>query len=247
MDNIHYLSVPVSLSPSFTLVAATMNVDFTTLAKATSVPGSIQCIMIDNYDSFTWNIVQFLSGLGATVTVFRNDKITIPELKALKPTHLVLSPGPGNPGDSGICAEAIAAFQGEIPILGVCLGEQTMFHMYGGTVGKAGEYVHGKTSPVYHDGKGLYKGVPSPVKVMRFHSLVGVRDTLPSAFVLTSETENGLVMGIRHKTYVMEGVQFHPESILTEHGMDMIRNFLQWKCGTWKAEQERRSKQETQQ
>lgn len=210
-----------------------MNIDTTTLVKATEVAGSIRCVMIDNYDSFTWNIVQYLCALGAKVDVYRNDQITVDEIKALSPTHLVLSPGPGNPGDSGVCADAIRAFIGEIPILGVCLGEQTMFEMYGGTVGKAGEYVHGKTSPITHDGHGVYKRLPPVVKVMRYHSLVGERSTLPSCFTITSETENGLVMGIRHKECVMEGVQFHPESILTEHGMDMIRNFLVWTKGKW--------------
>lgn len=210
------------------------------VTKVTDVAGSLKVVMIDNYDSFTYNIYQYLCVLGAEVHVFRNDKITVEEVQALDPTHIVISPGPGNPKDAGVSAAVIEAFQGKRPIMGVCLGQQTMFEMYGGRVDVAGEYVHGKTSPIQHDMKGLFHGIPQQVKVMRYHSLVGYKDTLPNQFVISAETENNLVMGIRHKEFTMEGVQFHPESILTEHGIDMCRNFLLWKEGTWKAEKLRK-------
>lgn len=214
-----------------------MLLDPNQVTKVTQEEGEIRVVLIDNYDSFTYNVYQYLCVLGAQVDVYRNDKITVKEVVARDPTHIVISPGPGNPNDAGVSADVIKEFQGKLPILGVCLGEQTMFHMYGGRVDVAGEYVHGKTSPISHDGKGLFSGVPQQVKVMRYHSLVGYKDTLPDEFIITSETDNGLVMGIRHKTYTMEGVQFHPESILTEHGIDMIRNFLTLQKGTWVEEQ----------
>lgn len=216
-----------------------MLLDPTTVTKVTEEPGKIRVVLIDNYDSFTYNIYQYLCVLGAEVEVYRNDKITIDEVVALDPTHVVISPGPGQPRDAGVSAAVIKTFQGKRPILGVCLGEQTMFEMYGGRVDVAGEYVHGKTSPITHDGRGLFRGVPQNVKVMRYHSLVGYKDTLPPNFVITCETESKLVMGIRHKSFTMEGVQFHPESILTENGIDMIRNFLQWTEGTWAKEEEK--------
>lgn len=207
-----------------------------TVTKVTSEAGKIRVVLIDNYDSFTFNIYQYLCVLGADVQVHRNDKITVQEVVAMNPTHVVISPGPGNPSDAGVSADVIKAFQGKRPIMGVCLGEQTMFQMYGGRVDVAGEYVHGKTSPIKHDGKGLFEGVRQQVKVMRYHSLVGYKETLPKEFVITAETESGLVMGIRHKTFTMEGVQFHPESILTEEGITMFRNFLSWTKGTWAEE-----------
>lgn len=216
-----------------------MLLDPNAVTKVTEEKGQIRCVLIDNYDSFTYNVYQYLCVLGADVQVFRNDKITVDEVVALNPTHIVISPGPGNPGDAGVSADVIKAFQGKKPILGVCLGEQTMFQMYGGRVDVAGEYVHGKTSPITHDGKGLFVGVPQHVKVMRYHSLVGYKDTLPSDFVITCETDTELVMGIRHKKYTMEGVQFHPESILTESGIQMITNFLTWTEGTWAEENEK--------
>ncbi|KAJ3085643.1 bifunctional tryptophan synthase trp1 [Quaeritorhiza haematococci] len=191
-------------------------------------------VLIDNYDSFTWNVYQYLSDLGANVVVFRNDQITVEEVVALKPRNVVVSPGPGRPASAGISMDIIRAFEGKVPILGVCLGEQCMYEVYGGVVTYAGKIVHGKTSPVRHDGKGLYEGVPQNVEVTRYHSLAGDPKTLPSeSLEITSWTEDGIVMGVRHKKFVMEGVQFHPESIASEHGKRMIANFLKWEGGTW--------------
>lgn len=214
-----------------------MLLDLNDVVKVTETKGEIRVVLIDNYDSFTYNVYQYLCVLGAEVDVYRNDKITVEEVVAMNPTHIVISPGPGSPKDAGVSAAVIEEFRGKRPILGVCLGEQTMFDMYGGRVDVAGEYVHGKTSPITHDGLGLFNGVPQGVKVMRYHSLVGYKETLPKEFVITCETDKGLVMGIRHKTYTMEGVQFHPESILTEHGIDMVANFLRLTEGTWEKEQ----------
>ncbi|KAF9184393.1 bifunctional tryptophan synthase trp1 [Haplosporangium sp. Z 767] len=192
-------------------------------------------VMIDNYDSFTWNIYQSLCILGADVKVFRNDAITVEELVALKPTHLVISPGPGHPSESaGVSKPAIEHFAGKIPVLGVCLGEQCMFEIYGGTVGFAGEIVHGKVSPIKHDGKGLYLNIPQDIACTRYHSLSGVISTVPEALEVTSRTESGVIMGVRHKTLCVEGVQYHPESVLSEHGQTLFNNFLKLKGGTWK-------------
>ncbi|KAF9437612.1 bifunctional tryptophan synthase trp1 [Entomortierella beljakovae] len=191
-------------------------------------------IMIDNYDSFTWNIYQSLSILGADVKVFRNDAITVEEIIALNPTHLVVSPGPGHPSDSaGVSKPAIEYFAGKIPVLGVCLGEQCMFEIYGGTVGYAGEIVHGKVSPIKHDGKGLYLNIPQDILCTRYHSLSGVTSTVPDVLAVTSRTESGVIMGVRHKTLCVEGVQYHPESVLSEHGQTLFNNFLKLKGGTW--------------
>jgi len=191
-------------------------------------------LMIDNYDSFTYNIYQYLEQLGAHVVVYRNDKITIEECIALKPRNIVISPGPGHPlNSSGISRKVIETFAGKVPILGVCLGEQCMYCTYGGTVTYTGEIVHGKTSSITHDGKGLFKGIPQGVQVTRYHSLSGDPDTLPDCLEITSWTNSRKVMGIRHKEYVMEGVQFHPESIASEAGYRMISNFLKWEGGKW--------------
>ncbi|KAI8618425.1 indole-3-glycerol phosphate synthase-domain-containing protein [Chytriomyces sp. MP71] len=190
-------------------------------------------IMIDNYDSFTWNVYGVLAQLGADVEVFRNDAISIEAIEALKPRNIVISPGPGHPRDAGISMKVIAHFAGKVPILGVCLGEQCMFELYGGTVGYAGEIVHGKTSPVRHDGKGLYKGVSQGIEVTRYHSLAGDKSTLPDCLEITSTTPSGVVMGVRHKDFVMEGVQYHPESIASEEGHRLIANFLSWEGGYW--------------
>jgi len=190
--------------------------------------------MIDNYDSFTYNIYQYLEQLGAHVVVYRNDKITIEECIALKPRNIVISPGPGHPlNSSGISRKVIETFAGKVPILGVCLGEQCMYCTYGGTVTYTGEIVHGKTSSITHDGKGLFKGIPQGVQVTRYHSLSGDPDTLPDCLEITSWTNSRKVMGVRHKEYVMEGVQFHPESIASEAGYRMISNFLKWEGGKW--------------
>ncbi|KXS17589.1 IGPS-domain-containing protein [Gonapodya prolifera JEL478] len=191
-------------------------------------------LLIDNYDSFTWNVYQYLSELGADVRVFRNDEITVEECLALKPRNVVISPGPGRPDAAGVSEDVITAFAGKVPILGVCLGEQCMYEVYGGVVTYAGEIVHGKTSALIHDGRGVYEGVPQGIRVTRYHSLAGDRKTLPAVLEITSETESNVVMGIRHKDYVLEGVQFHPESIASEHGRRMLWNFLRWEGGSWK-------------
>ncbi|KAJ1939561.1 anthranilate synthase / indole-3-glycerol phosphate synthase, partial [Linderina macrospora] len=184
-------------------------------------------ILLDAYDSFTFNLYQYLSKAGAEVQVFRNDKITLDEIIALNPRNIVLSPGPGHPReDPGVCYEVLEHFQGKIPILGVCLGQQMMYEHYGGTVGYAGEIQHGKTGLVTHDGQGLYKGVGQMFPVTRYHSLAGDPATLPECLEVTSWTPNGIIMGVRHKTYAVEGVQYHPESILSENGLRMFANFL---------------------
>ena len=182
--------------------------------------------LIDNYDSFTYNLVQYLGELGADIKVFRNDKVTIDELIALAPTHLVISPGPGDPvHDSGISNEAILYFTGKIPVLGVCLGHQCLGAIYGGKVDRAPRLMHGKTSAITHNGKDLFKGVPSPLNVMRYHSLV-VYEPVAEALEVTATTAEGEIMALRHKQFPTFGVQFHPESILTEHGKTMLKNFL---------------------
>lgn len=205
-------------------------------------------VMIDNYDSFTWNVYQYLVLEGATVTVYRNDKITLEELIAKKPTQLVVSPGPGHPlSDSGISKDAIKHFAGKIPIFGVCMGQQCIFSVFGGDVSFAGEILHGKTSPLRHDSKGVYAGLPQGLPVTRYHSLAGTHQTLPPALELTSWIDapdggsKGVIMGVRHKEFTIEGVQFHPESILTEEGRIMFKNFLKIRGGTW-AESEKLQK-----
>ncbi|KAL7930025.1 indole-3-glycerol phosphate synthase domain-containing protein, partial [Trichoderma chlorosporum] len=196
-------------------------------------------ILIDNYDSFTWNIYQYLVLEGATVHVFRNDKITVDELIKLNPTQLIISPGPGHPQtDSGVSRDAIRHFAGKIPVLGVCMGLQCMFDVYGGEVSSAGEWLHGKTSPLTHDAKGVFAGLPQGLPVTRYHSLAGTHLTLPECLEVTARVAKpndaaGIIQGVRHKKYVLEGVQFHPESILTAEGRVMIRNFLHMQGGTW--------------
>ncbi|KAL1842848.1 hypothetical protein VTJ49DRAFT_4015 [Mycothermus thermophilus] len=208
------------------------------------IPTASNLILIDNYDSFTWNVYQYLVLEGANVTVFRNDKITLDELIAKNPTQLVISPGPGHPGtDSGISREAIKHFAGKIPIFGVCMGQQCIFDVYGGDVCFAGEILHGKTSPLTHDGKGVYDGMAQGLPVTRYHSLAGTHITLPECLEVTSwiakeDGSKGVIMGVRHKEYTIEGVQFHPESILSAEGRRMLRNFLHMQGGTW-AENER--------
>ena len=182
-------------------------------------------VMIDNYDSFTYNLVQYFGELGAEIRVFRNDEVTLDEIKALKPTHIVISPGPGNPDDGGISNEVLREFGPTTPILGVCLGHQCIGQVYGGNVSRAPRLMHGKTSSVYHNGKGLFDGVPSPFKATRYHSLI-VEEPLPDVLQVTAFTRDGEVMGLRHKQYPTMGVQFHPESILTEHGKRILQNFL---------------------
>lgn len=182
--------------------------------------------LIDNYDSFTYNLVQYFGELGAEIKVFRNNSISIEALEALKPSHLVISPGPGDPlKDGGISPEAMLSFNGKIPILGVCLGHQCLGAIYGGRVDRAPKLMHGKTSAVIHNGKGIFMGIPSPFEAMRYHSLV-VYPPVPAELEITATTPDGEIMGLKHKDYPTYGVQFHPESILTEYGKLLLNNFL---------------------
>ena len=190
--------------------------------------------MIDNYDSFTWNVYQLLSNLGANVEVYRNDAITLEQAIALNPRNLVIGPGPGHPSNSKISNTLIAHFQSKIPILGVCLGEQCIYELYGGTVSPCGEMIHGKTTPVHHDRKGIFKNCDQLIECCRYHSLAGVAETLPECLEVSAWTDQGIIMGVRHKEYVIEGVQFHPESIASEQGEKMFELFLQLKGGSWK-------------
>ena len=184
-------------------------------------------LMIDNYDSFTYNIVQFMGELGADIQVKRNDQISIEEIESLNPKKIVISPGPCTPDKAGISIGAIQKFAGKIPLLGVCLGHQSVGAAFGGEVAKAGKLMHGKTSEVRHDGKTLFKGLPNPFTATRYHSLVLNRKTLPDCFEITAESDDNEIMGIRHKELSVEGVQFHPESILTTHGKDLLKNFIE--------------------
>jgi len=191
-------------------------------------------VMIDNYDSFTYNLVQYLGELGAEVQVFRNDQISVDGVAALKPERIVLSPGPCTPNEAGICLELIERLKGRFPILGVCLGHQAIGQAFGGKVVRARQVMHGKTSLIHHQAKGVFSGLPTPFTATRYHSLIVERASLPADFEVTAWTqhEDGSVdeiMGLRHKTLPVEGVQFHPESILTEHGHDMLKNFLEGK------------------
>jgi anthranilate synthase/aminodeoxychorismate synthase-like glutamine amidotransferase len=183
-------------------------------------------LMIDNYDSFTYNLVQYLEGLGTPVQVFRNDKITVREIRELKPDGIVISPGPGRPETAGVSLETIAEFSGKIPILGVCLGHQSIAHAMGGKVIHAKKLMHGKTSTVTADGKNIFKGIKKPFQAMRYHSLVVSRDELPDCLEITAESEDGEIMGLRHREHLTEGIQFHPESIMTPVGKRLLRNFL---------------------
>ena len=183
-------------------------------------------LLIDNYDSFTYNLYQFLSELGAEVVVKRNDEVTVDECLAMHPDHVVISPGPGTPDDAGISRDVIRAFAGKVPVLGVCLGHQCIYEVYGGTVTGAGEIKHGKISPIEHDGKGVFTGLPEDFKACRYHSLAGTPDSQPADLEVSARSETGIIMGVRHRDLTVEGVQFHPESIATEHGKDLLRNFL---------------------
>lgn len=196
-------------------------------------------ILIDNYDSFTWNLYEYLCQEGAQVEVYRNDKITIAQIEEANPDILVISPGPGHPDrDAGISRDVIDHFKGRKPVFGICMGQQCIFSVFGGEVRYAGEIVHGKTSPIAHDGKGMFKDVPQGVAVTRYHSLAGTEVSLPDDLEVTAKTDGGIIMGVRHKKYIIEGVQFHPESILTEEGHLMMRNILKYRGGFWdKAEQ----------
>lgn len=183
-------------------------------------------LLLDNYDSFTYNVYQLLAELGAAIEVVRNDVETVSELAKRGYSGVVISPGPGEPKDAGITEDLIREMKGVVPILGVCLGHQAIGEVFGGKVVRAPKIVHGKTSPVRHDGTGIYEGLPQPFEVGRYHSLVVDRKTLPDCLAVTAETEDGIVMGVRHKEYDVEGVQFHPESILTPEGKKLLKNFL---------------------
>ena len=183
-------------------------------------------LMIDNYDSFTFNLVQYLGELGADVLVHRNDALTLDQIEAWAPDHIVISPGPCTPTEAGISVPLIKRFAGKVPILGVCLGHQAIGQAFGGTIARAARVMHGKLDDVQHDGKGVFAGIESPVKVTRYHSLAITPESVPACLEVTARTADGEIMGVRHRDHAVEGVQFHPEAILTEHGHDMLRNFL---------------------
>lgn len=184
-------------------------------------------LMIDNYDSFTFNLVQYLGEMGEEIKVYRNDKISLEEIIQMSPNHIVISPGPCTPNEAGVSLELIGKLGGKIPILGVCLGHQAIGQAYGGNVIRAQNLMHGKTSVIHHDGKTIFEGIESPFTATRYHSLIVERESLPECLEISAWTEQGEIMGLRHKEHVVEGVQFHPESILTEHGKKLLRNFLQ--------------------
>ncbi|ODA16467.1 aminodeoxychorismate/anthranilate synthase component II [Geobacillus thermoleovorans] len=183
-------------------------------------------VMIDNYDSFTYNLVQYLGVLGEELIVKRNDEITVAEIERLRPDFIMISPGPCTPNEAGVSLEVIDRFAGQIPIFGVCLGHQAIAQAFGGRVIRAPRLMHGKTSSVYHDGETIFRGVPSPFTATRYHSLIVEKETLPDCFVVSAWTKEDEVMAIRHKTLPVEGVQFHPESIMTSHGMQLLKNFI---------------------
>lgn len=183
-------------------------------------------IIIDNYDSFTYNLVQQIGAFGARMEVFRNDKVSLEEIERKKPGHIIISPGPCTPKEAGISNDIIRHFSGKIPILGVCLGHQCIAHTYGADVIRARRLMHGKTSLITHDGKTIFKGLPNPFEATRYHSLIVKEDTLPDCLEVTARADEDEIMGIRHKEYPLEGVQFHPESFLTEEGPKLLKNFL---------------------
>ncbi|MBX3739836.1 MAG: aminodeoxychorismate/anthranilate synthase component II [Akkermansiaceae bacterium] len=183
-------------------------------------------LILDNYDSFTYNLVQYFGELGAEMKIFRNDVITVDEVKALNPTRICISPGPCTPNEAGISLDLIREMGATTPILGVCLGHQSIGQVYGGDVVRADRLMHGKTSPILHEGKSVFAGMPSPFEATRYHSLIVKRDTLPDSLEITAWTEEGEIMGLKHKEYPVHGVQFHPESILTQDGKRLLENFL---------------------
>jgi anthranilate synthase/aminodeoxychorismate synthase-like glutamine amidotransferase len=194
----------------------------------TSPAGSAppRLLLVDNYDSFTYNLVQAFLVLGADVRVHRNDEISVEDARTLAPTHLCISPGPGTPAEAGVSKDLIREFAGRIPVLGVCLGHQALVEVYGGSIVRADRLMHGKTSNVAHDGRGIFSGMPNPFKAGRYHSLIAKRDTVPEALEVTAWTEEGEVMGVRHRSQAVDGVQFHPESILTPDGPRLLASFL---------------------
>ena len=184
-------------------------------------------LLIDNYDSFTYNLYQFLCELGADVTVVRNDAVTLEQIEAMSPERIVISPGPCTPEEAGISTDVVRRFGPAVPLLGVCLGHQCIGAAYGATVAGAGEILHGKMSTVHHDGKGVFAGLPQPLEGIRYHSLAIVPDSVPDALEVTARSDSGVIMGVRHRTHPVEGIQFHPESIMTQSGKDLLRNFLE--------------------
>ena len=184
-------------------------------------------LVIDNFDSFVYNLVQYLGELGAEPVVIRNNEMSVHDVVALQPDGVLLSPGPGRPEDAGILCDAIREFAGRVPVFGVCLGHQAIGQVYGGNVVRAPELLHGKTSPIHHSNEGVFAGLPNPMPATRYHSLIIERETLPETLNVTAQTESGMIMGVRHRELDIEGVQFHPESILTTSGHDMIGNFVQ--------------------
>ncbi|HEU5048040.1 MAG TPA: aminodeoxychorismate/anthranilate synthase component II [Rickettsiales bacterium] len=183
-------------------------------------------LLLDNYDSFTYNLLHYLGELGKEVVVRRNDAVTAAEVLAMKPEGIVISPGPGTPDESGICLELVKEAAGKVPLLGVCLGHQTIGQVFGGKVIRAPEPMHGKISPVYHTGKSVFKDLPSPFNATRYHSLIVEKSSLPDCLEITAETQDGIIMGLQHKQYAIHGVQFHPESIASEHGHALLKNFV---------------------
>ena len=196
------------------------------MTEASASPAKPRLLLIDNYDSFTYNLVQAFLVLGADVLVYRNDAIAVEEARALAPSHLCISPGPGTPYDAGVSMDMIRAFAGHVPVLGVCLGHQSIVEVFGGKVVRAGRLMHGKTSWVEHDGRGLFADLPQPCEVGRYHSLIAAPQTLPAQLTVTARTAEGEIMGVRHRDLAVEGVQFHPESILTPQGPRLLGNFL---------------------
>ena len=190
-------------------------------------------LLIDNYDSFTFNLFQYFTELGEEVEVFRNDQLSVHDALAIGPDHLVISPGPCTPVEAGISVDLIRAFTGIAPILGVCLGHQSIAQAFGGQVVQAGEIMHGKVSKITHDGEYIYSGIPDRFDAIRYHSLAVQQKSLPEELIVTSRSENGVIMGIRHQEFAIEGVQFHPESIMTEHGRNLLANFLALRSATW--------------
>ena len=190
-------------------------------------------LLIDNYDSFTFNLFQYFTELGEEVEVFRNDQLSVHDALAIGPDHLVISPGPCTPVEAGISVDLIRAFTGIAPILGVCLGHQSIAQAFGGEVVQAGEIMHGKVSKITHDGEYIYSGIPDRFEAIRYHYLAVQQKSLPEELIVTSRSENGVIMGIRHQEFAIEGVQFHPESIMTEHGRNLLANFLALRSATW--------------
>ena len=191
-------------------------------------------LMIDNYDSFTYNLVQYFGELGEDIAVFRNDKISLDKVRKIAPQKIVISPGPGRPGSAGVSNAVIKVFQGQIPILGVCLGHQCIGEAFGGTIIRAQQLMHGKTSLIHHDHKKLFAGLPDQFAATRYHSLVVERETLPACLEITAWTDDREIMGVRHRKHLLEGIQFHPESILTEAGRELLKNFLKLSEQFWK-------------